>query len=179
MNLGKNQLVSTLIRYRAQTCAQHGDKALEYLNNLKNQPTTLWLTYALIYIPCGFVMNTIGQVFEIAMFAQWWQVLTCYGLYLIPSSMMGRHRSKFDQYLWGLLVLAGLELTGYAFHTSIAFEGNIIDQLLTERNFSLTMTVFFAAIIPAGNTAADAAHPWVCAKLGGATSHKLPSEARA
>ena len=109
-------------------------------------------------------MNTIGQVFEIAMFAQWWQVLTCYGLYLIPSSMMGRDRSLFDQYLWGLLVLAGLELCGYAFHTSIAFEGNIIDQLLTERNFSLAMTVFFAGIIPLGNTAANAIEPTV-AKL--------------
>ena len=71
---------------------------------------------------------------------------------------MARHRSKFDQYLFGLLVMAGLELSGYALHTSIAFEGNIIDRVLTERNFSLSMTVFFAVILPLGNTAADALH---------------------
>ena len=128
------------------------------------QPKTLWLSYVLLYIPAGFVMNTIGQVFEIAMFANWWQVLTCYGLYLIPASVMGRDRSRFDQYLWGLLVLAGLELCGYTFNTSIAFEGNIIDQVLTERNFSLAMTVFFAVIIPLGNAGADAIHPTI-AKL--------------
>ena len=152
-------------------CLKWGIKLKSFVKNL-SQPKSLWLSYVLLYVPAGFVMNTIGQVFEIAMFANWWQVLTCYGLYLIPASMMGRDRSLFDQYLWGLLVLAGLELCGYTFQTSIAFEGNIIDQILGERNFSLAMTVFFAVIIPVGNTSASALHPTI-AKLFDASSPGL------
>ena len=146
---------------QTESRGQEAGKSLKIIQKNLNQPASLWLSYIVLYIPAGFVMNTVGQVLEIAMFAHWWQVLTCYGLYLIPASMMGRHRTLFDQYLWGLLVLAGLELSGYALHTSIAFEGNLIDQLLTERNFSLAMTVFFAGIIPLGNLAADAIHPWM------------------
>ena len=115
------------------------------------QPVSLWLTYAAIYIPIGFVMNEVGRLLLIAEFANWWQVLTCYGLYLIPASLMARHTGWFDQYLWGLLALALLEVGGYSFGTSIAHPGNLLDQIFTERNFALCMTIFFASYIPAGN----------------------------
>ena len=121
-----------------------------YFSNLR-QPARVWLDYAMLYIPLGFIMNAFGQWAEIAMFAQWWQVLTCYWLYLIPASILWKHRSWFDQYLWGLLVLGGLEIAGYSLGTSIAFQNNIIDQIFTERNFALSMTIFFAAFIPFGN----------------------------
>ena len=98
-------------------------------------------------------MNGFGHT-EIAMFTYWWQVLTCYGLYLIPASMLWRHRHWFDQYLWGLMVLGVLEVLGYALGTSIAFSGNIIDEVLGVRTFALVMTLFFAGIIPVGNLAA-------------------------
>ena len=124
-----------------------------HLENLR-QPPVVWAAYIMIYIPAGFVMNGFGQITEIAMFANWWQVLTCYGLYLIPASLLWRHRSWFDQYLWGLMVLGVLEILGYALGTSIAFSGNIIDQILGERTFALAMTIFFAVIIPLGNAAA-------------------------
>ena len=114
-------------------------------------PKRLWLAYVLVYIPLGFTMNAIGQYMEIAMFANWWQVLTCYGLYLIPASILCRDKPMFDQYLSGLLILGLLEICGYAFETSIAFPGNMIDTILGERNFSLAMTLFFAALIPSGN----------------------------
>ena len=114
-------------------------------------PGRLWIAYVAVYIPLGFSMNAIGQYAEIAMFANWWQVLTCYGLYLIPASILCRARSSFDQYLCGLLILGLLEICGYAFETSIAFPGNVIDTVLGERNFSLAMTLFFASFIPAGN----------------------------
>ena len=131
-------------------------------------PKRLLLAYVVVYIPLGFTMNAIGQYAEIAMFANWWQVLTCYGLYLIPASIVCRTKPAFDQYLWGLLVLGLLEICGYAFETSIAFQCNIIDTLLGERNFSLAMTLFFAAFIPTGN--------WLAAQ----TSERLwaPSLAR-
>ena len=102
---------------------------ISYLDRLR-QPRRVWCAYILIYIPVGFVMNGIGQWAEIAMFAHWWQVLTCYGLYLIPASLFVSHRSWSDQYLCGLLFLGCLELFGYALETSIAFQGNLIDQTL-------------------------------------------------
>ena len=121
-----------------------------YLSNLR-QPKQVWYTYILLYIPVGFVMNAFGGWAKIAMFSQWWQVLTCYGLYLIPASILVKHRSWTDQYLCGLFFLGLLELSGYALQTSIAFQGNIVDQVLGTRNFSLAMTLFFAGLIPAGN----------------------------
>ena len=120
------------------------------------QPIGLWMLYFAVYIPVGFMMNGIGQLAEIAMFAHWWQVITCYGLYLVPASILWKHRSWFDQYLWGLLVLGLLEVAGYTLGTSIAFPGNVLDQMFTERNFSLAMTLFFGAFIPAGNAAVAA-----------------------
>ena len=129
----------------------------ERLNQLR-QPASMWLVYIAVYIPIGFVMNEIGRLMQIAEFANWWQVLTCYGLYLIPASLMARHQSWFDQYLWGLLALALLEICGYTFGTSIAHSGNILDQVFTERNFALCMVVFFAAYIPAGNWVVNAVH---------------------
>ncbi len=124
-----------------------------YLENLRQRPAT-WAAYIVVYIPAGFVMNGFGQLTEIAMFAHWWQVLTCYGLYLIPASLLWRHRGWFDQYLWGLMVLGVLEILGYSLGTSIAFSGNIIDDVLGVRSFALAMTLFFAGIIPVGNYAA-------------------------
>ena len=121
-------------------------------------PSTLWLTYFIVYIPLGFLMNWIGQVAEIAMFANWWQVLTCYGLYLVPASMYCRHKHWFDQYLFGLLALGLLELSGYALGTSIAFSNNILDQIFGERTFALTMTIFFATYLPAGNLLVATCH---------------------
>ena len=95
----------------------------------------VWLSYFLVYITAGFIMNGIGQYLEIAKFANWWQVITCYGLYLVPVSLIVKHRSSFDQYLLGLLFLGLLELGGYTFQTSIPYPGNFIDTLFTERNF--------------------------------------------
>lgn len=119
-------------------------------------PRRMLLVYIALYIPAGFVMNGIGQAAQIAEFANWWQVLTCYGLYLIPCSLVIRHRSYWDQYLFGVFMLGLLETLGYALGTSIAHEGNIIDQILGQRNFSLAMSLWFGTYLPAGNAAVAA-----------------------
>ena len=113
----------------------------------------VWLAYLAIYISVGFIMNAVGQHLEIARFANWWQVITCYGLYLVPASLVVKHRSYFDQYLSGLLFLGVLELGGYSLQTSIPYPGNMIDLVFTERNFALAMTLFFATLLPIGNYA--------------------------
>src|SRR5438045_1858110 len=84
-------------------------------------PPRVFVLYAVLYLLAGLVMNTVGKVFRIAEFVTWFQVFTCYVLYLAPISLMVRHRSFFDQYLFGLLALAPLELGGYALGTSRAF----------------------------------------------------------
>lgn len=124
-------------------------------HRLSVSPRTLAI-YLALYLPVGFCMNAVGKALHIAEFAHWWQVLTCYGLYLVPASLSVRHRSAFDQYLWGLLFLGLLELVGYALGSSIAHPDNVLDQVLDRTNFSLAMTLFFAVIPPLGNGAVAA-----------------------
>lgn len=126
---------------------------------LKTDPTT-YLIYILLYLPTGFLMNGLGHFFKIGEYAYWWQVLTCYGLYLIPASLLVRRRSYFDQYLSGLLIIAILELPAYSLGTSIAYDHSILDRYLTPRNYTLFMTVFFAAFIPLGNWTAAKVRRW-------------------
>ena len=121
---------------------------------------TTYLIYVLFYIPVGFFMNAMGQFFQIGEYAYWWQVLTCYGLYLIPASLLVRHRSYSDQYLSGLLIIAILELPAYSLGTSIAHPDSILDQYLTPRNYTLFMTLFFAGFIPLGNWAVTKTRRW-------------------
>ncbi|HZF14048.1 MAG TPA: hypothetical protein VFE33_35080 [Thermoanaerobaculia bacterium] len=111
------------------------------------------LLYAAVYLLWGFTMNSLGKLLRIAEFATWWQVITCYVLYLVPASLLVRRCSFFQQYLYGLLTLAPLELLGYALGTSRAYPGNVLDRVLGERNFTLAMVVFFGWLLPLGNGA--------------------------
>jgi hypothetical protein len=124
------------------------------------RPGTLAL-YLALYLPVGFFMNWLGQQAQIAEFRNWWQVLTCYGLYLIPWSLWVRDRTPFEQYLYGLLALGLLEILGYATGSSIAHEGNILDRTLGPRNFTLAMTMWFAAYLPLGNLAVSRIEAWL------------------
>lgn len=96
-------------------------------------------------------MNGLGKALRIAEFVSWWQVVSCYVLYLVPASLLVRRHGLFQQYLYGLVTLAPLELAGYALGTSRAFPGNLVDRFLGERNFTLAMVVFFACFLPVGN----------------------------
>ena len=131
------------------------------LSGLRAPPKLIAL-YLAVYLPVGFFMNEFGKVVEIAEFANWWQVLTCYGLYMVPASLLIRHRHWFDQYLFGLLALGLLELGGYTLGTSIAHPDNILDSIFTERNFSLSMVLWFGVYLPAGNLGVG----WLARKLG-------------
>lgn len=114
-------------------------------------------------------MNAIGIYLKLACFVSWFQVISCYLLYLLPISLLVRRSSVFQQYLYGLLALAPLELLGYSLGTSYAYPDNIIDRILGERNFTLAMTVFFGWSLPFGNRVVarlerslfGATRPWV------------------
>jgi hypothetical protein len=109
--------------------------------------------YAGLYLAWGLLMNLVGKALAVAEFANWWQVITCYLFYLVPVSLLLRGRPAFEQYAFGVLALAPLELTGYALGTSIAHEGNFIDLILGPRNFALAMAVFFGIYPLLGNLA--------------------------
>ena len=111
----------------------------------------LILTYCIIYFLWGLGMNWIGQQLEIAKFNFWWQVITCYILYMVPISLLLRGLPFHQQYAYGLIAMAFLEFGGYALETSYAYPNNILDQFFNERNFSLGMAIFFALYFPLGN----------------------------
>lgn len=102
-------------------------------------------------------MNEFGQAAEIAKFTYWWQILTVYGLYMIPISLLLRKLPFHTQYAYGLIAMALLEFSGYALKSSYAYPNNILDQAFNIRNFSLGMALFFALYFPAGN--------WLCEKV--------------
>ena len=41
-------------------------------------------------------MNSLGKLLQIAEFASWWQVISCYALYLLPASLL-RLRAFHDE----------------------------------------------------------------------------------
>ncbi|HIB49354.1 MAG TPA: hypothetical protein EYN07_08255 [Flavobacteriaceae bacterium] len=122
------------------------------LRPITQAPFSLILLYVCIYIPWGFAMNYIGQLLEIAKFQNWWQVITCYGLYMIPVSLVLRKYSVFDQYCYGLLAMGLLEFAGYTLGTSYVYPNNILVQWFGPYTFALLMTLFFAAYFPLGNS---------------------------
>ncbi|MEN1783785.1 MAG: hypothetical protein AAGF77_01490 [Bacteroidota bacterium] len=112
----------------------------------------LWVTYCITYFVWGLGMNWIGQLLEIAQFTYWWQVITCYVLYMVPISLLLKDMPFQLQYAYGLIAMGLLEFLGYTFQTSYAYPNNILDQLFGIRNFSLGMALFFALYFPLGNT---------------------------
>jgi len=121
-------------------------------------PASLWITYAVTYFLVGTLMNQVGQWLEIARFTYWWQVITVYILYMVPISVIFRRLPWWQQYLYGLFPMGLLEFGGYALHTSYAYPHNLLDRLFSERNFSLAMTLFFAAYFPLLNALVSGLH---------------------
>ena len=110
-----------------------------------------YVIYALVFFTWGCISNSIGKMLSIAEFGHWWQVFTCYVVYLVPVSLLLRDKSTFEQYVYGVFALAPLELLGYSLGTSIAHPDNLFDLVLGPRNFTLAMCVFFGIIPPVGN----------------------------
>lgn len=117
----------------------------------------LLFTYCLVYLLWGLGMNLIGTTLQIAKFTFWWQVITCYILYMVPISLLLRNLPFHTQYAYGLIAMGLLEFGGYYFGTSYAWPENIIDRTFGIRNFALGMALFFALYFPLGN--------WVVGKI--------------
>lgn len=111
----------------------------------------LLLTYCIVYFSWGMLMDWFGTQVEIARFTYWWQVISCYILYMVPISLLLRGLPFHAQYAYGLVAMGLLEFGGYAFQSSYAYPDNLLDQFFNIRNFSLGMALFFALYFPIGN----------------------------
>lgn len=127
------------------------NKFYQYAKTKLNVDWRLLLVYCLVYVVWGLGMNWFGTVMEIARFTYWWQVITCYILYMVPISLLLRGRPFHEQYAYGLIAMGFLEFGGYALETSYAYPDNLLDRFFGGRTFALGMALFFALYFPAGN----------------------------
>lgn len=134
------------------------------VNKLKQAPKSLVLTYIVIYFVWGLGMDRFGTEMEIAKFTYWWQVITCYILYMVPISIMLKEYSFFEQYAYGLVAMGILEFLGYWLQTSYVYPDNILDKMFNPQNFSLGMALFFALYFPAGNWLVKKIHSLIFSK---------------
>ena len=96
-------------------------------------------------------MDAFGRAIELAKFTYWWQIITVYLIYTIPTSLLLRNLAFHTQYAYGLVAMWLLEFLGYWLETSYAYPDNLLDQYLNIRNFSLGMDLFFALYFPVRN----------------------------
>lgn len=134
------------------------EKTSIHLNKIITTPFSLIITYCSIYLLWGIGMNEFGTAMEIARFQNWWQIITCYILYMVPISIILRDYSFFNQYAYGLVAMGILEFVGYWLQTSYAYPNNLLDQFFNPQNFSLGMALFFALYFPAGNWLVNKIH---------------------
>lgn len=113
----------------------------------------LILIYVIVYFSWGVAMNYFGSYMQIAKFTYWWQIITCYILYMVPVSLLLRNLPFHAQYAYGLVAMGLLEFGGYALRSSYAYPNNILDKVFSPQNFSLGMALFFALYFPIGNWA--------------------------
>ncbi len=137
-------------------------KTIDFIKQKLNQPFSLWATYIVFYFIWGTCMNQFGIWVGVAKFTFWWQVITCYCLYMVPMSILMRDKSFFQQYVYGVVAIAPIEFLGYMNHTSIVLNveqsgntiinnGNLLAQIVDMKNFSLSMVIFFGIYFPLGN----------------------------
>ncbi len=124
---------------------------IDWVKHKLNVEKKLVVIYCVVYFLWGLGMNWFGAEVGIAKFTYWWQVITCYILYMVPISLLLRNLPFHAQYAYGLVAMAFLEFGGYAIESSYAFPNNLLDQFFGIRNFSLGMALFFALYFPLGN----------------------------
>ena len=143
------------------------NQILTYIRKKLQVEPKLILIYVLLYSAWGTGMNYFGSYVEIARFTYWWQIITCYILYMVPVSLLLRNLPFHAQYAYGLVAMGLLEFGGYAMQSSYVYPNNILEQLFTTHNFALGMALFFALYFPLGN--------WAVAKIYELVFHRKPA----
>ena len=124
---------------------------IQYAKKKFDVDPKLIVLYCVIYFVWGMIMDKFGQTVEIARFTYWWQVITCYIVYMVPVSLLLRKLPFHAQYAYGLVSMGLLEFGGYAMRSSYAYPDNLLDQFFSPQNFALGMALFFALYYPLGN----------------------------
>ena len=133
-------------------------KTANIIRKLKETPPKKLLVYILLYFTFGMLMNAFGSAVEISKFTYWWQVISCYILYMIPVSILVSGYTFFTQYAYGLVAMGFLEFGGYALKTSYIFSNNILDHWFGLHTFALGMALVLALYFPLGNLLVDKIH---------------------
>jgi hypothetical protein len=124
---------------------------IAYAKEKLNVDKKLILVYIVVYAAWGVGMNYFGTYMQLAKFTYWWQIITCYILYMVPISLLLRNLPFHAQYAYGLVAMGFLEFGGYALHSSYAYPDNMLDKIFSPQNFGLGMALFFALYFPLGN----------------------------
>jgi hypothetical protein len=122
---------------------------------LRETPRAFWPIYLVTYLAFGAVLQFTAPYTQIARFAHDWQVVTLYGLYLVPLSALLRGRKWHMQYAYAIMTIAPVDIIGFMFHTSIAYPNNFIDAIVGERNFTMTFVLIAAWIPYVGNVVVE------------------------
>lgn len=130
----------------------------DHLHTLLDTDIRILAIYVVVYLLWGIMMHNFGIYTKIARFKNWWQIITCYVLYMIPVSLLLKEFAWYEQYAYGLFFMGILEFGGYTIKSSVAYDNNILDRFFGIRNFALAMTLFFASYFPLGN--------WVVGLIG-------------
>ena len=127
------------------------NELITYAKEKLNVDKRLVLVYVLVYFTWGLCMNYFGSYMQIARFTYWWQIITCYILFMVPVSLLLRDLPFHTQYAYGLVAMALCEFGGYAIRSSYAYPDYLLDKLFSTQNFALGMALFFALYFPLGN----------------------------
>ena len=123
---------------------------------LSATPRSLWLIYIVVYLAVGTVLQSTAPYTRVARFAYGWQVITLYGLYLVPLSALLRGRPWHMQYAYAIMAIAPIDVMGFTLQTSVAYPNNFIDAVFGERNFTLTFVMIASWIPYSGNVVVEA-----------------------
>ena len=140
---------------------------LEWARTKLRVERRLLLIYIIVYFLWGTGMNWFGSEVQIAKFTYWWQVISCYVLYMVPISLLLRGFPFHMQYAYGFIAMGLLEFCGYWFKTSYVYPDNLLDQVFGVRNFSLGMALFFGLYFPIGNWVVSKAYGLIFSNQGG------------
>ena len=128
----------------------------KFWSRIAETPRSLWLIYWITYLTIGGTLQLTAPYTRVARFAYDWQVITLYGFYLVPISILLRGRPWHMQYAYALTAIAPIDIIGFTLHTSLAFPHNLLDSVVGERNFTLTFVVIASWIPYCGNLIVEA-----------------------
>jgi hypothetical protein len=134
--------------------------------------------YLVAYCSVGGFLQFESPYLRVAAFFHDWQVLTLYGLYLVPLSLLLRGRAWHVQYVYALVAIAPVDIVGFALGTSIAYPGNVIERTFGVRSFTLVFVVCAGWIPLAGNSVLSALEDWLFPRQAraGLLTGPFPSE---